>query len=187
MLALHTFLCYNFKNIVSNVLVNYIARIINNFIVTFNDLGGYMERISNFIYCLKVNRKEGAIAKKQGIIDALGVMSVINLDKLPVHFSFSIIFSVLGVNAAVKNTIRIIFKKCDNGKVLVDTGDQVLPARPEVEGAIDLPKEYRGVNISMDLPDIFFGEEGLYCTEIFFNNISLGENTIYVKSKGRLS
>ena len=33
----------------------------------------------------------------------------------------------------------------------------------------------------------FFGEEGLYCTEVFFNNILLGENSIYVKSKGRFS
>lgn len=146
-----------------------------------------MERISNFIYCLKANRKEGAIAKKQGIIDALGVMSVIKLDKLPVHFSFSIIFSVLGVNTAVKNSIRVIFKKCDSGKALVDTDEQVLPARPVEEGAIGLPDEYRGVNISMDLLDITFEEDGLYCTEVFFNNTSLGENSIYVKSKGSLS
>lgn len=146
-----------------------------------------MERISSFIYCLKANRKDGAAAKKQGIIDALGVMSVIKLDKLPVHFSFAIIFSVLGVNTSIRNSIRVILKKSDSDKVLVDTGEQILPVRPADEVVIDLPEEYRGVNISMDLPDIPFEEEGLYCTEVFFNNISLGENSIYVKSKGSLS
>ena len=48
---------------------------------------------------------------------------------------------------------------------------------------IDLPSEYKGLNMSMDFRNVIFETEGIYSTGVFFNNQLLAENPIYVKGK----
>lgn len=140
-----------------------------------------MARLGNFIYCLNAERVP-AVNGKGDTINAMGVLSALTLEFMPGTFSFSIIFSVLDVDASQRNEIQIIFSKEDT--VLIDSGVISIPPIESTDN-YDLPKEYKGLNMSMDFRNVIFKEEGLYQTKVMFNGQEVGINEIYVKGKVR--
>ena len=140
-----------------------------------------MARLGNFIYCLNAERVP-AVNGKGDTINAMGVLSALTLEFMPGTFSFSIIFSVLDADASQRNEIQIIFSKEDN--VLIDSGVISIPPIESTDN-YDLPKEYKGLNMSMDFRNVIFKEEGLYQTKVMFNGQEVGINEIYVKGKVR--
>lgn len=140
-----------------------------------------MYTLTNFIYCLNAER---AITKngKGENINAIGVLSALIPEFVPGTFSFSIIFSVLGVNVSKQNTIQILFYKEGEENVLVDSGLVNLPTMTETD-TVGLPDEYVGLNMSMDFRNVIFESEGVYNTRIYFNGELLGTNPVYVKGK----
>lgn len=140
-----------------------------------------MARLGNFIYCLNAERVP-AVNGKGDTINAMGVLSALTLEFMPGTFSFSIIFSVLDADASQRNEIQIIFSKKDT--VLIDSGVISIPPIESTDN-YDLPKEYKGLNMSMDFRNVIFKEEGLYQTKVVFNNQEVGINEIYVKGKVR--
>ena len=140
-----------------------------------------MARLGNFIYCLNAERVP-AVNGKGDTINAMGVLSALTLEFMPGTFSFSIIFSVLDADASQRNEIQIIFSKKDT--VLIDSGVISIPPIESTDN-YDLPKEYKGLNMSMDFRNVIFKEEGLYQTKVMFNGQEVGINEIYVKGKVR--
>lgn len=140
-----------------------------------------MARLENFIYCLNAVR-EVEDGQPGSNINALGVLASITPEYMPGTFSFSIIFTVLNIDITkADNTVQVKFyRECD-GKTLIDSGILQMPSM-EDEG-IGLPKEYKGLNMSMDCRNVVFDSEGIYATQIYFNGELIGEKKIYVKGK----
>ncbi len=109
-------------------------------------------------------------------------MTALTPEFLPGTFTFSVIFSVLDIDVSVDNSIRIVFSKDGEEADLVNTGIIMLPPMPEPD-EVELPKEYKGVYMSMDFRNVVFETEGLYNTTVFFNSQLIGSSSIYVKGK----
>lgn len=140
-----------------------------------------MTRISNFIYCLNAERIAAPDGNRDSM-NAMGVVSVLTPEFIPGTFSFSIVFSILGVDKVYEtNKIRVVFEDMEGNK-LVDTGDIELPPKPEGDDFI-LPVDYQGLDMSMDFRNVIFEKEGLYKTQIIWNGQSLGDCRIYVKGR----
>lgn len=138
-----------------------------------------MARLTNFIYCLNAER----IAAPDGSgesMNARGVLPVITPEFVPGTFSFSIIFSIQGIDIGNSNTMQILFLKED--KALVDSGVITIPPMTNLKED-GLPMEYKGLNMSMDLRNVVFEKEGVYTTKIILNKEEIGDNPIYVKGK----
>ena len=138
-----------------------------------------MAELKNFIYCLNAERIQTPDGKGD-TINAMGVVSALTPEFVPGAFSFAIIFSILDLNINEDNKIQIIFKSKD-GKELVNTGEIKLPLLPEND--TNLPKEYSGLNMSMDFRNVVFEEEGVYTTQVIFNDVQLSDCSIYVKGR----
>lgn len=140
-----------------------------------------MARLTNFIYCIDAERVPSNEGKGENI-NAMGVLSALTPEFVPGTFSFSIVFSVLDVDVSTNNTIQIKFSKKGEEKNLVNTGVITIPPLPN-DDEIGLPKEYKGLNMSMDFRNVIFETEGLYNTSVIFNGKLLADNFIYVKGK----
>lgn len=140
-----------------------------------------MPKMTSFIYCLDAQRIPASEGQGESI-NAIGVLSALSPAFVPGTFSFSIIFSILDVNILKDNSIQIIFKD-NNNNILVDSGIIVIPPMPDDTVSLGLPKEYKGLNMSMDFRNVVFEAEGLYTTQIYFNGKLLEDNPVYVKGK----
>ena len=140
-----------------------------------------MPRMTNFIYCLSAERMQ-AMDGKGDSINAMGVLAAMTPEFVPGTFSYSIVFSILDVDITQDNRIQIRFKD-NNNKEIIDTGVLSIPRMPDAADGVGLPKEYKGLNLSMDFRNVVFETEGLYTTEVYFNEELLSENPIYVKGK----
>ncbi|MFI3213552.1 MAG: hypothetical protein R3Y24_09420 [Eubacteriales bacterium] len=140
-----------------------------------------MVRLTSFIYCLNAERivlKDG----KQDGINAMRVLSTLMPEFIPSAFSFSIVFSILGADLTKENKIQVIFKK-EDGAILLDTEEIVLPPNIVEKDTTKIPEEYVGFDLSMDFRNVIFESEGVYCTDIYFNGELLDTNNIYVRSR----
>lgn len=139
-----------------------------------------MARLNSLIYCINSERT-ASVDRKGEMINAMGIMSAITPEFVPGTFSFSIVFSVLDVDPEQNNRIQIIFSD-DEGKEIVNSGEIQLPMA-NIPDPICLPKEYQGMNMTMDLRNVVFEKEGVYKTSIIFNGNNIGTNEIYVKGR----
>lgn len=140
-----------------------------------------MASLANFLYCLNAERvdENGGTGSN---INALGILATITPEYVPGAFSFSIIFTVLDIDITkTDNTVQVKFCREHDGKALIDSGILQMPSMSD--DGIDLPKEYRGLNMSMDCRNVVFETEGIYTAQIYFNGEFLGEKQIYVKGK----
>lgn len=140
-----------------------------------------MERLNSFVYCLNADRIVLRDGKEEGI-NAMRVLSTLTPEFMPSTFSFSIVFSVLGVDLTKENKIQVIFKKMD-GEPLLDTGTIDLPSNIVEKDAKKIPGDYVGFDLSMDFRNVIFESEGVYCTEIYLNGGLLDSKDIYVRSR----
>lgn len=137
-----------------------------------------MARLFSFMYCLNAERQQ----PPTNSINAIGVLSTFKPDYVPGAFSFSIIFSILGLDMSTDNTVRITFSKRDALKPLVDTGNISLSSNElnkDAHSAL-IPEEYQGVDFTLDFRNVVFKENGVYVTTVYLNGDALGEQDIYV-------
>ncbi|MGN0384449.1 MAG: DUF6941 family protein [Lachnospiraceae bacterium] len=139
-----------------------------------------MAYLANFLYCLSAERQQAPQGRGDSV-NAMGVLTVLTPEFVPGLFSFSIIFSILDIDANSENQIKIVFKD-STGKELVNTENITMPPVP-TDGAIQLPPKYTGYNLSMDFRNVVFENEGECTTDIYFNNTLLGSHPIYVKGR----
>ena len=140
-----------------------------------------MAKLASFIYCANAEKMSNP-EKKEESINAIGVFATLTPEYVPGMFSFSVIFSILGIDTSTANQVRIVFAKSGKEKNLLDTGNISIPPLAEKEEII-LPPDYRGMIMSMDFRNIVFEEDGLYSAKVFLNDEDLGDNNIYVQGK----
>lgn len=140
-----------------------------------------MIKLANVIYCLNVQKNQ-VPGGNGNTINAIGVVSVLTPEYIPGTFSFSVIFTLLGVDVKKENTVQIIFSKNGDDNPLVDTGTVTLSSIAE-DNADNLPAEYQGIDLCMDFRNVVFESNGVYKTTIYFNNEELGCREIYVKGR----
>ena len=140
-----------------------------------------MEKIATFIYCLAANNIQEPNMQS---INANGILSAITPEYIPGTFSFSLIFTLLGLEE--KNYgLNLKFKNPD-GKIVLDTGEMVIPydqISKNDQDKILLPPEETGLTLSLDLKNVVFEKNGYYITEVTCNGRTLGEYKIYAKGK----
>mgnify|MGYP004470287633 FL=1 len=130
-----------------------------------------MPKVSNFIYCMNSNTSDTEA-------NALGVISAITPDFVPGAFSFSILCSILDLEEKEYGiSIQFINPK---GEVLVDVNGTV---QYKENVKTNLPKEYKGINISSNWQNVLFKESGIYKTIVKIDDIDCGTFEIYVKGK----
>lgn len=142
-----------------------------------------MLQLASFVYCLNAEKDSDA-PLGTGLNTAKGVLSMIRPDFIPGLFSFSIAFSIIGIDISRSdNTIRLIFLK-DNSDPLVDTGKIAMPSQELPDDIKSVPEDYRGLDFTFDLRNIKFCEEGVYRTIVECNGEQVGNKPIYVKKAG---
>ena len=139
-----------------------------------------MAKLSSFIYCINSERTPTLDGKGE-TINAIGILSVITPEFVPGTFSFSIIFSIVDIDLKQDNRIKIIFTD-DNDKEILNSNEIILPTENLVD-TLNIPDEYKGINMCMDLRNIVFEKDGVYKTTIIFNGNEIGTNEIYVKGR----
>lgn len=97
-------------------------------------------------------------------------------------FSFSIIIGVRGIDETCDHIMDIIFKD-SSGSNLVVAKNMLISADQLKEGDQSVPEDYRGIVVGMDLRNVIIKQEGVYCTEVYFDGKNLGDFDIYVKAK----
>lgn len=140
-----------------------------------------MEKITTFIYCLAANNIQ---EPNMQTVNANGILSVITPEYIPGTFSFSLIFTLLGLEE--KNyELNLRFKNPD-GQTVLETGGLVIPydqISKNDQNRILLPPEETGLTLSLDLKNVVFEKNGYYVTEVICNGRVLGEYEIYAKGK----
>ena len=139
-----------------------------------------MAKLSSFIYCINSERTPTLDGKGE-TINAIGILSAITPEFVPGPFSFSIIFSIVDIDLKQNNRIKIIFTD-DNDKEILNSNEIILPTENLVD-TLNIPDEYKGINMCMDLRNIVFEKDGVYKTTIIFNGNEIGTNEIYVKGR----
>lgn len=140
-----------------------------------------MEKITTFIYCLATNNIQ---EPNMQTVNANGILSVITPEYIPGTFSFSLVFTLLGLEEK-KYELNLRFKNPD-GQILLDTGGLVIPydqISKNDQNKISLPPEETGLTLSLDLKNVVFEKNGYYVTEVLCNGRVLGEYKIYAKGK----
>jgi len=95
-----------------------------------------------------------------------GPMIALRPQFIPSSLSFGITFGVSGVNPTQANKLQTRILSPD-GKVLNDTGVIDLPIDPNDDP--ELPLEYRGFIMNMDLRNIAIETSGCYTIELYVN------------------
>lgn len=138
-----------------------------------------MATIRNFLYCVAAkteNIKEGESQKI--VID--GLLNALTPDFIPGNYSFSIVFSVLNLNDSDEHTVRLSFTD-EEKEMLLETEETKL--KGGLENKNNIPNEFLGYNVCVDMRNVLFKHEGLYSTKVFVDGEEEGEYTIYVKGK----
>lgn len=140
-----------------------------------------MERITNFIYCLNVAN----IQNEQGTtLNANGILATLLPEFIPGMFSFSIVFTILGLKEKTYD-FGVLFKDPE-GNVVVDTGVVSVPFKEislNDKNKVSLPDEEKGLTLSLDLKNVILKTNGYYSTNVFCDGKNLGEFKIYAKGK----
>lgn len=132
-----------------------------------------MAKISNIIYCLNTTNQEN-----NGGLNANGIISAITPDYVPGAFSFSVIVTILDIETSV-HVLDAMFIAPDGEKLVNIKGANI----PQDVNMSNLPKAYRGINISMDWQNIVFKTSGIYKLIVKFDGEDLGTHLVFVKGK----
>lgn len=138
-----------------------------------------MASVSNFLYCINVQRVPNPQGKGESI-NAIGITSVLTLDYLPGPFSFSIFFSLLDVDEGT-NRIKVVFKD-PNGEEIMNSGDLDIPPLPD-DVRNTVPKNFTEYQLSMDLRNIVLKKEGEYVAELYYNDSVIAKEPLRVMKK----
>ena len=132
-----------------------------------------MAKVSDIIFCAKANNIDGVGATANNILTAF------NPEYIPGLFSFSIIVTIIDIDCSKEHTCSVDFIDPSNESVF-KIEDAPMPL---LEDKSNLPKEYKGLNIAMDLNNVDFKRSGLYTFKVAIDGIQIGEKGIFVKGK----
>lgn len=140
-----------------------------------------MAKISTFIYSENTAQEMTPNGPKLHILTPLQVF----LPRfIPGTFSFSITFGILDYDLLKEHKIQIKFIN-NKENILVDTGSITLPInsnKPKIDGkTVELPLDMQGSIMNMNFQNVVFREEGIYKTNIVFDNDNIGSYEIKVK------
>lgn len=138
-----------------------------------------MAQVTYFIYCGNVDRKKIPEVGESIILE--NPFSVLTPEFIPGLFSFSIAFSILGVDATRPDNLLQIIISDEEGNIIADTNTVRINELPPDES--NTPTEYKGINFTMDFRNVPFQHNGLYTTKVIFNTSLIYENSIYVSGK----
>lgn len=140
-----------------------------------------MITVKNFIYCLETKKEKEREGEPPNTI-IKGLLSCITPEFIPGTFSFSIMFSVLNLEQDQECRVSICIKNPDEEEIL-KTDEMILSGDVKDRNKFNVPNEYFGYNVGVDLRNILLEKEGLYHTIVFLNGTEAGEYPIYVKGK----
>jgi len=133
-------------------------------------------KVSYFLYCANIDRKTTSSGVE--VVSLSNPLATINPEFVPGMFSFSIAFSILGVDVSGTNNRLRLQIVDEESNTIVDTDVIPMPQLPPDE--TEVPAEYKGYNFSMDFRNVVFTHNGLYSTKVFFNESEISEHPIYV-------
>jgi hypothetical protein len=140
-----------------------------------------MPHVSMFMYCENATNDMTPQGPKLNITGPLHILTPMFV---PGMFSFSIVFGILDLETDIDHAIRVIFRSSVAGEEhLIDTGKDILIPRNSEKN--DLPKDMRGLMMSLDFKNVVFRSEGLFLTEVLFDGESLGQFPIKVRGSER--
>ena len=139
-------------------------------------------KVAYFMYCSSVERK--VFPGGNDIVCAVEPLSCLTPEYVPGVFSFSIVFSIIGIDVTKdSNTIRLAMYDA-NENIVFDSSIIQLPPFPSEED--NIPKDFKGINMSMDLKNVNFVADGVYYSRIECNGVVLSEHSIYVGGKKKV-
>ena len=142
-----------------------------------------MVKLKNFLYCA-VTRNEVRKSGEPPVTVVDGVLNALTPDFIPGNYSFSVVFSILNLQRDEDYVVRLSFMN-DKGDEIVKTDNVALDSNPK--NAFDIPNEYFGYNVCIDLRNVLLEHEGKYCAKVYINEKEEGEYPIYIKGKKVLS
>ena len=132
-----------------------------------------MAKVENIIFCLQaVNMDE------QGVT-AQNILNALNPEYIPGLFTFSDIVSVLDVDSEIGHQIEVDFADPEGNSVVHIEGS--MPPLPTDNS--NLPKEYKGIDISMNWNNVNFKISGSYELTLKLDGQCIGNKSIFVKGK----
>lgn len=131
-----------------------------------------MPVVKNFVFCLNTDITDG----KTNILGALAAMTP---EYIPGLFSFSVYFTILDLKAG-DHQLTLQFKDSNNS-VAASVDNAAI--RYDKDETSNLPDEYAGVSVAVNLQNVNITHSGLYQMEIILDGQHQGAFDIYVKGK----
>ncbi len=130
-----------------------------------------MARVANFIYCMN------AYATNEGA-NAAGILTALSPKYIPGEFSFSILCSLVDLEEG-DHEIVFQFSNPDD-QILANVRGDLTVKKNEDE---NIPREYRGMNVCVNLMNILMQKAGLYKTKVMIDGKNSGDFEIFVQAK----
>lgn len=133
-----------------------------------------MAKVSMFVYAEGSQMNVNQQGEQQILI--VNPQIVFTPMYIPGQFSFSINLGISEIDLDIEHIVRLVFwGPNDKVKALVDTMDN---ARVPIQTSNpkNLPPDMRGLMLNMDFKNVVFSENGTYFTEVYLDNIKLGDN-----------
>lgn len=132
-----------------------------------------MPIVNDIIFCLNASNFPG-----QGVC-ANTILTTMTPEYIPGLFTFSVVVTILDVDTTKEHELNISFSS--PSEVL----GELKGALPSIEDHSNLPKEYKGINLTIDWNNMNFKESGAYTISVLLDNVKIGEKSIYVKGKNQ--
>lgn len=135
-------------------------------------------KLTTFLYCLGTTNMDG----NNTAINAMGILPVLTPEFIPSTYSFSIIVGIRAIDDSRDHSMNIIFMDPER-HALVEARNVTIQRTQMKENMLNLPPEYRGLTIAMDMRNVVLRKEGVYSTLVEFDGQKMGEFEIYAKAK----
>jgi hypothetical protein len=130
-----------------------------------------MPTLSNFLHC-----EETYIDDETGTPVIKTPIPIIRLLKIPSSFSFSVVFSIVGVDTTEKDKHFMIYQFLNPiGEPIIETKPIDISFHGNNGIQNDLPREMRGVMFGADFRNIEFKLNGIYKSRVILDGEILGE------------
>lgn len=133
-----------------------------------------MTSVENLVFC------QNSKIDNSGRMIIENLFTTILLPFLPTQFSFSIVFTVLGINPKAEHNLKLIFKNKNTNEIVFDTNN--IPIN-NLTSNNDVPLEFQSINFNINLQNLIFKDGGIYVAIVYFDENNIGEREIFVYAK----
>lgn len=128
--------------------------------------------VHDIVFCVKtINTGDG--------ITANSILSVLNPEYIPGLFSFSVIITILGIDTSKHHELSLKLVSPSLEEIVDLSLD--MPLINDID--MNLPEEYRGINMAMDWNNVNFKSSGVYSLTVAVDGYNIGRKEIFVKGK----